>query len=209
MLSNKESVSLSAEGHLKIWDIDSGEVLVNNRNAINAENLSIALVNCLGDKNQHSVYEMHFGNGGTIIDNLGVISYKSPNVNGQNEDLYNPTFFKVVNADSPLNTDPNKNYMTVEHINGVNYTDLVINCVLDYTEPSATDTVFNLAGVAQSDVDNAADFNGSFVFDEIGLKSKGPGLNEGLLLTHVAFHPVQKSANRLLQIRYTVRVRVG
>lgn len=209
MLSNKESVSLKAEGHLKIWDVESGEVLVNNRNAINAENLSIALVNCLGDKNQHSVYEMHFGNGGTIIDNLGVISYKSPNVNGQNEDLYNPTFFKVVNADSPLNTDPNKNYMTVEHINGVNYTDLVINCVLDYTEPVATDTVFNLAGVSQADVDNAADFNGSFVFDEIGLKSKGPGLNEGLLLTHVAFHPVQKSANRLLQIRYTVRVRVG
>ena len=99
--------------------------------------------------------------------------------------------------------------MTVEHVNGVNYTDLVVNCVLDYTEPSATDTVFNLAGVAQADVDNAADFTGSFVFDEIGLKSKGPGLNEGLLLTHVAFHPVQKSANRLLQIRYTIRVRVG
>lgn len=209
MLSNKESVSLSAEGHLKIWDVDSGEVLLNKRNAINAENLSIALVNSIGDKNKHSVYEMHFGNGGTIIDNLGVITYKSPNVNGQNEDLYNPTFFKVINGESPLNTDPNKNYMTVEHVNGVNYTDLIVNCVLDYTEPVATDTVFNLAGVAQSDVDNAAGFDGSFVFDEIGLKSKGAGLNEGLLLTHVAFHPVQKSANRLLQIRYTIRVRVG
>ena len=209
MFSNKESVNLSAEGHLKIWDVESGDVLLNKRNAINPENLSIAMVNMLGNKNIHSMYEMHFGNGGTIIDNLGVISYKTPNVNGQSEDLYNPTFYKVIDAESPLNTDPNKNYMTVEHINGTNYTDLIINCVLDYTEPSATDNVFNLAGVAQDATDNAADFSGSFVFDEVGLKSKGAGLNEGFLLTHVTFHPVQKSANRLLQVRYTVRIRVG
>ena len=44
-----------------------------------------------------------------------------------------------------------------------------------------------------------------FVFDELGLKSYDPN-GTGKLLTHVVFHPVQKSLNRLLQIDYTVRV---
>ena len=35
-----------------------------------------------------------------------------------------------------------------------------------------------------------------FIFDEIGLKSKSTdGRNEGLLLSHVIFHPVEKTAN--------------
>ena len=37
----------------------------------------------------------------------------------------------------------------------------------------------------------------------------GATLGAGLLLTHVIFHPVQKSANRLIQIVYTLRIRVG
>ena len=50
--------------------------------------------------------------------------------------------------------------------------------------------------------------DGNFIFDEIGLKSKAAtGRNTGLLLTHVVFHPVQKSANRLIQVIYTIRVR--
>ena len=45
------------------------------------------------------------------------------------------------------------------------------------------------------------------MFDELGLKAyspAGPGLGD--LLTHVIFHPVQKSLNRLIQIDYTVRI---
>ena len=43
------------------------------------------------------------------------------------------------------------------------------------------------------------------LFDELGLKSYNPN-GEGKLLTHVVFHPVQKSLNRLLQVDYTIRV---
>ena len=43
------------------------------------------------------------------------------------------------------------------------------------------------------------------MFDELGLKSYSPN-GEGRLITHVIFHPVQKSLNRLVQIDYTVRV---
>ena len=41
--------------------------------------------------------------------------------------------------------------------------------------------------------------------DELGLKSYSPA-GAGRLITHVIFHPVQKSLNRLVQIDYTVRV---
>ena len=47
--------------------------------------------------------------------------------------------------------------------------------------------------------------DGDFVFDELGLKWYNPA-GTGKLLTHVVFHPIQKSLNRLLQIDYTIRV---
>lgn len=215
MLSN-ENATLKIEGHLKVFDPVTGQVLVNQRNAINPENLSIALVQSLGYAHTGPttrvgpIYEMHFGNGGTVIDSMGVITYKGSNISGQNEDLYSPTFYKVVDGnDTVNNTDTTSNYITYEHINGLSYSDIVVNCVIDYNEPSASDETFNLAGQSQDTLDNASTFDGSFVFDEIGLKSKGTTLNGGLLLTHVTFHPVQKSANRLLQVRYTIRIRVA
>ena len=68
----------------------------------------------------------------------------------------------------------------------------------------ASDTNFNLAGADQKADD--ATIDGNFVFDELGLKSWEGVIGEGNLLTHVVFHPVQKSLNRLIQIDYTVRI---
>ena len=46
------------------------------------------------------------------------------------------------------------------------------------------------------------------MFDELGLKSWEGIENDttNKLLTHVIFHPVQKSLNRLIQIDYTLRI---
>ena len=45
------------------------------------------------------------------------------------------------------------------------------------------------------------------MFDELGLKAYSPdGAGLGDLLTHVIFHPVQKSLNRMIQVDYTVRI---
>jgi hypothetical protein len=108
--------------------------------------------------------------------------------------LYNQTYAKVVDDRSSNNSDPTRNYIETRHVTGTNYTDVFITCLLDYGEPSG-----------QSAFDNTNDNQSEFVFDELGLKSYS-STDQSLLLTHVIFHPVQKSLNRLIQIDYTVRV---
>ena len=44
------------------------------------------------------------------------------------------------------------------------------------------------------------------MFDELGLKLWQGSASDLDLITHVIFHPVQKSLNRQIQIDYTVRI---
>jgi hypothetical protein len=189
-----ETGGIHFEGHIKIFDPENGEVFINKRNAIHYENMSVAMVNSLSNQGQGTIYEMAFGTGGTVVDPTGLISYLTPNTVGVNSSLYNQTYAKIVDKNRPNNTDPIRNKMEVRHISGATYSDILISCLLDYGEP--TD---------QEAFDNSVDLSGNFVFDELGLKSYNPS-GDGKLLTHVVFHPVQKSLNRLLQIDYTIRV---
>ena len=201
MKDNKETpnkaddeLGFHIEGHIKIFDPETLEVFVDKRNAIHYENISVAMANCLSSQGLGSIYQMSFGNGGTSVDPTGLISYLTPNTIGVNSGLYNETFQKVVDQNSTENLDPTRNKMEIRHLSGATYTDIVVSCFLDYGEP-----------VGQDAFDNSRDLNGQYVFDELGLRSYNP-TGTGRLLTHVIFHPVQKSLNRLLQIDYTIRI---
>ena len=75
-------------------------------------------------------------------------------------------------------------------------TDVMVTCLLDFGEPTS-----------QAAFDTSLNQDGAYVFDELGLRGFSlNGENKGPLLTHVIFHPVQKSLNRLIQIDYTVRI---
>ena len=182
------------QGHIKIFDPKSKEIYIEKRNAIHYENMSIALAESLANAGKGAIYEMSFGNGGTSVDPTGIITYLTPNSTGTNASLYNQTFTKVVDDLSTNNTDPVRNKLETRHVSGTNYTDIVVTCLLDYGEPSGQDAF-----------DTATDATNNYVFDELGLKSYDPA-GTGKLITHVIFHPVQKSLNRLIQIDYTVRV---
>lgn len=185
----------TAIGHLIIRDKTTGEVLLDKMNAIHYENMSLVLARSLANRPDGNIHEMHFGNGGSTVNGTGAITYFPPNVMGPTADLYNPTYFKVVNDQSPLNLEPSKNYIEVRHIVNTVYSDVIITCTLDYAEPSG-----------QEAFDDATDLEGNFVFDEIGLKCFDPVPGKGLLLTHVIFNPIQKSLNRIIEIIYTVRL---
>ena len=187
------------EGFVKIFDPNTKEVFVDKKNAIHYENMSISLAETLSNRTSAQgggwIYEMAFGNGGSSVDPTGVITYLPPNTTGINADLYNETYAKVVNDNSAADTDPENNKMTPLHTSGNVYSDILVTCLLDYGEPPE-----------QQAFDNSTNFNGEFVFDELGLKTWNGSVNDLRLITHVIFHPVQKSLNRQIQIDYTLRI---
>lgn len=190
----QDTNGIKVEGHIVIFDPDSQEVYVNKRNAIHYENMSIALAESISNAGKGFIHEMSFGNGGTSVDQTGVITYLTPNSSGINASLYSETFRKIVDNRSVSNLDPTRNKLEIRHVSGTNYTDVLVSCLIDYGEPDG-----------QMAFDNATDYNDTFVFDELGLRSYSPD-GSSRLLTHVVFHPVQKSLNRLIQIDYTVRI---
>lgn len=191
-----EQGNLHIQGHIKIFDPQTNEVFVDKRNAIHYENFSIALAQAISNQGQGFIGEMAFGNGGSRVDPTGIITYLTPNSSGINASLYNETYSKVIDANSVDNLDPSRNFMTIRHVTGTPYTDVLVSCLLDFGEPSG-----------QAAFDNSTDYNGTYVFDELGLRAyNSNGAGTGNLLTHVIFHPVQKSLNRMLQIDYTVRI---
>jgi hypothetical protein len=193
------TLSYKIEGFLKIHDPNNGEIFVDKKNAINYENMSEAIADTLSSRGYGEIYEMAFGNGGASVSDTGVITYLPPNTTGQNAALYNQTYAKIVDDTSVFNLDPTRNKMTVSHTTGKVYTDILVQCLLDYGEPAG-----------QAAFDNSTSTDSAYIFDELGLLANYGTDNDGnvitRLLTHVIFHPVQKSLNRQIQIDYTVRI---
>ena len=190
-LEQIEKPLIDIEGHIKIWDPESGEVMVRRRNAVNFENMSVALANLLANESgATSTYEIatvRFGNGGTSIDGTGAVTYKATNTNTASGSLYNQTHSQTVDDSSADNS------VEVTHTSPNNYSDVVTTCTLDYNVPAGQDAT-----------DTATNMEGTYVFDELALYTAN-----GDLLTHVIFHPVQKSANRKIQVVYTLRMRTS
>ena len=195
----KTTITLDVRGFLKIYDPESGEVFVDKMNAINYENFSESMALTLADKGYGYIYQMAFGNGAASIDSTGLITYLPPNTTGQNATLYNQTYAKIVDDTLISNNDPLRNNMTVNHVVGNLYSDILVQCLLGYGEPQG-----------QMAFDNGTNFDSTYTFDELGLLANygldGEGNIQTRLLTHVVFAPVQKALNRQIQIDYTVRI---
>lgn len=191
-----EYTNQKIQGHVVITDLDTGEILLDRKNAINFENFSIALARCIANRPDSWIQEMAFGNGGASVSEIGTITYLPPNTVGTSSQLYNETYYKVVDDQSPLNLDPTYNYITVAHSTGSTYSDVIVTCTLELGEPSG-----------QEAFDTTTNIQSEYVFNEIGLKaysSNGP--DTGLLLSHIIFSPIQKSLNRQIQVVYTIRI---
>jgi hypothetical protein len=196
---SKINIPIQIEGFLKVYDPNTNEVFYDGHNAIHYENISVAIADALSSRGYGSIFKMAFGNGGSSIDETGVITYLPTNTTGQNAALYNQTYTKIVDDTSILNDNPIRNKMSVNHTSGKVYTDIIVQCLLDYGEPSG-----------QQAFDNGTQLESQYVFDELALVANygvdDAGNELSKLLTHVIFHPVQKSLNRQIQVDYTVRI---
>lgn len=193
----KEESNPVVMGTFTIRDKMTGEVILEKTNACHYENLALVMARALANRADGHIHELHFGNGASTVSGTGAVTYSPPNVIGRDADLYNGTYFKVVDDESSLNVNTTENRVDVKNLpEGLLYSDITITCTLDYNEPSG-----------QYAFDDAADLESDFVFDEIGLKAYSPaGAGKGLLITHAVFSPVQKSLNRAFEIVYTLRI---
>jgi len=190
---------LGMDGHVLIRDIDTGEVLLNKHNAINFYNMSVALASLLANKEDDAlgttnIATLALGNGGTVIDGSGNVFYKSPNVGTVSSALHAQTYVKNVQPATPDVT----NQVDVTTHAGQVYSDTVVTATLDYAEPLDGGLLGD-----QNLIDNSTG-TGAYVFDEMGLVTAS-----GKFLTHLIFHPIEKSANRKLEIIYTIRITAG
>ena len=188
-----DNAGIKMSGHILIRDAETKEEIVNKRNAIHYGNMANMIAKALTNSADSYIHYMAFGNGATSVDAAGKVIYKAPRVSEAYENsatLYSRTFQKVISN----NTTTDK----IEIIPGPSYTDLKITCTLGYNEPSAQDTF-----------DTSTTNDGLYVFDELALLSYATDRTNRTMLTHVIFHPVQKSANRTIEIIYTVRVQLN
>jgi hypothetical protein len=200
-MNQNELPMLFVKGHVLITDVtdpENKQVVLDKSNAIHAENMSVAIANSLAANTNTlgvslgAISQMKFGNGGTIVLSTGRVTYKKPRVSSLGG-LYSPTYSKNINSNITSGVESDYNSVTVNHIPGQVYTDIICLCTLGLGEPE------------DQNVSSSTDMEGKYVFDEIGLYTDG---DTGIPLSHIIFHPVEKSANRILQIKYTVRIQL-
>ena len=218
-----DKLASSIKGHLTIVDKHTREVLLDKDNAIHYGNISSKIAESFIGKPSAFLNYMVFGNGGVTVDSVGSISYNDTNTSSAKAptaQLFNTTFvYEMTNYNSDNQTDTSREVNT----SGIgNYEDIECVVTLDQNTPSAA----QLLDLANGSNDTTLT-NTSFVFNEIalytGLKNQGNKASEGdiisflgdtsderpTLVTHVVFHPIQKSTNRTLEITYKLRIQMG
>lgn len=195
-----ETAGIHVEGHVLIRDKETGETLLNQRNAIHYGNMANLIANALNNGSGAYIQYMAFGNGGTSVDTTGKVLYKTPRVSEAYEsgaNLYSRTYYKTINT---TNNELDK----IDIIAGPSYTDIKMTCTLGYDEPADQDLF-----------DSSTTNEGDYIFDEMAVFSypsdptNSVPINTSTMLTHVIFHPVQKSQNRIIEIIYTIRIQLS
>ena len=214
----------SIQGHIKIIDKDTNEVLLDTQNDVLFGNMSIALAQSLIGNPNSLLYYMAFGNGAAYLNNIGGIVYK-PSLGGVGSEVKNPTanLYNTIlvekvsnNATSSFDyTQSSRAYITTENYS-TGYEDIIIDVTIPpaIAFPTGTITINEIglfagtnnlfAGNAtstQSDIDNFVSQSPNFS-GTAGSKSK-------LMLTHAVFHPVTKTTIQSIEIIYTLRIQVG
>jgi hypothetical protein len=207
----QELLRTNIETNVKIIDNRTGEVLVDKANAIHSANMATAIARGLANSDgNHQIWKIKLGNGGTYVNAGGDLVFNPTNTVSTEvdlaADLYNPTYYEIVDDVDPL----------VNAGNSVSWTNI----------PASTSTRVIVTAVISSNeaVGNPTDTGGpdyntesTYFFDELGLFTQGTGTinpNTGdqtdeLMLTHLIFSPIEHTGNRELTIVYTLTITVS
>lgn len=193
-----DQIQTKISGHVKIVDKATNEIQLDKNNAIHTRNLAIALARGLSNelpdssnRGKYQIFKLKLGNGGTYINSSDEITYLTPNVVDPNSDLWSPTYEEQVDARDV--STPSENSVTYqENPTPGNSVIIIVTATIGATEPSG-----------QLSTDTPGQLNSQFAFDELGLFT-----SDGLLLSHLIFAPILKTATRELVITYTLTLSV-
>lgn len=197
-MNTNENESLRMRGILEVYDNTDpdDEKLVFKKNAIHQGNMVYHIAKSMvgqDSTNSSAIGWFAFGDGGSEIANTGRVTYRPTNTTKmRNElaELYNRVYQKKID-------DGGFKMVVSPVVHPTAVADIKIDLILGKGEP-----------FGQMPMDNANQFSDRFVFDEIALYSNMPDIDDAYLLTHVIFHPVQKSLNRSFHIKYTIRFEI-
>lgn len=186
------STSIEMTGHVHIVD-DLGKELLSAYNAVHPQNMATLIARGLAHEADYWAHYMYLGNGGASIGAGGAVTYLPPNTSPSSIGLYNKTYEEIIDEDvgndgqgGPANSVTSSSGTGVESI-------ITVVASLAADQP-----------VGQSPTDQAVSSEDTYSLDEIGLVSP-----DGLLLSHITFSPVLKSANRAITITYTITITVS
>jgi len=186
------SFTTCAIGRVVIHDADTGEMILDKKNAIHPQNMALAKARSLARETNGYVFKLGFGNGGTFLNSGLQINYRSPNTIGS-ADLYNLTY-EIQVDEQTVGTPVGNSVVSLQSPTPALTSMVVVTAQLSSNEPAG-----------QSLADNTTfDPNASFFFDEIGLKTA-----DDLLLSHLVFSPIEKTGNRAFLITYTLTISVS
>ena len=217
----KDLIQSQVIGTLKIYDKDSGDILVQKKNAIHPGNMAYVLASALAGKptsvnssgDAPHINWMQFGIGGST--STTTLSYRSPRVNStydelaitaSNSSLYVSTYEQLSTSTVYFpGEDMGAGEIVPNNTAKVNFSVNLTHA--DYATAVSETIPANDASTDASAVE-------AFTFDEIGLLS---GVTDSgaldktktLMLTHVTFHPVLLSANRTIVIDYTITIQIS
>lgn len=190
-----EIAPIDVTGHVVIEDKDTGEVLVDKKNAIHPQNMARIFARGLANETNSHIFRLALGNGGTHI-NAGLsINYLQPNIIGSNASLYNKTYEEIVD-DKHVNVGVGNSAVSSPSPEPALTSVVTVTLELSGNEP---------AGQATSDGETTNP-DSAFTFDELGLFTSDQA---PLMLSHLIFSPVEKTANRSIVITYTLTISVS
>ncbi len=213
-------------GTVKIYDKDTGKVLLEKKNAIHPGNMSYALASALAGKptsiNQNGgppvVNWMAFGNGGSK--STTTLEYRAPRVFGNYDQLplvsSNSALYAKTYEQETINTVYYAGQMMDDNVSVPENTAKIV-CSVEVNH-SAYETAVRTVDPSLSlpETDSSPDTNSvaAFTFDEIGLMTgvTDSGVmdeSKTMMITHVTFHPVLLSSNRTIVIDYTITIQVN
>lgn len=187
------SLQTNIKGHVLIKDAKTGEVLLDKFNAVHNKNMATAIARGLSANSNAGIFRIKLGNGGSSVSGISGIIFQSPNTVSPTATLYNSTWSEIVDANS--SSVGQGNSVTYQSTGSTDNT-VVIICTATIAAGEPSDQLLTDSSSTSS--------NNPYAFDELGLFTQ-----DDLLLTHIVFSPILKTANREFVITYTLTVAVS